>query len=67
MVLLKAYIPEDLKARVDACAAKEQRTIKAVVVRALESYLAEDIPEDVCERIWRERIQPEIEKEAVAR
>jgi predicted transcriptional regulator len=41
MVLLKAYIPEGLKARVDACAAEEQRTIKAVVVRALERYLAE--------------------------
>jgi predicted transcriptional regulator len=39
MVLLKTYIPEDLKARVDDCAVEEQRTIKAIVVRALEAYL----------------------------
>lgn len=26
-----------------------------------------DIPEGTCERIWRERIQPEIEKSAVAK
>jgi predicted transcriptional regulator len=30
-----------LKAAVDAQAAAEQRTLKAVVVRALEAYLAE--------------------------
>ena len=41
MAAVNIQIPESLKAHLDAQAASEQRTIKAVVVRALEQYLAE--------------------------
>lgn len=41
MGAINILIPDSLKARIAAQAAAEQRTIKAVVVRALEAYLAE--------------------------
>ena len=41
MALLKAIVSDALKAEVAAQAKVEQRTIKAVVVRALERYLDE--------------------------
>ena len=41
MALLKAIVPDSLKAQVTARADAEQRTIKAIVIRALERYLDE--------------------------
>lgn len=43
MALLKAIVPDSLKAQVTARADAEQRTIKAIVVRALERYLSEPV------------------------
>ena len=41
MAIIHIVVDPALKARIDAQAAAEQRTIKAVMVRALERYLAE--------------------------
>jgi predicted transcriptional regulator len=41
MAIINIVVDPELKAAVDAQAAAEQRTLKAVVVRALEAYLAE--------------------------
>lgn len=40
MAAINMQIPDDLKAAIDAQAAAEMRTLKAVVIRALEQYLA---------------------------
>jgi hypothetical protein len=48
---------------------EENPEYRAVVDRQIERELSAlvTIPEGTCERIWRERIQPEIEKSAVAK
>lgn len=56
--LLGLYIPPELKARLDERAALERRTTKAVVVLAIERYLAQvpnDLPPDASRPRGRKR------------